>query len=95
MKQECDSKLTLPAFVGYPAGAPWDGTGIGYRYVKYSEEKFEVTAGNFYEQFGSGMVLRTWEDRGLGVDYALDGLRVVARPRKGVTSKRTLRKAKI
>jgi len=77
----------LPAFVGYPAGAPWDGTGIGYRYAKYTEDKLEITVGNFYEQFGSGLVLRTWEDRGLGVDYALDGIRVVARPVKGVTLK--------
>ncbi len=77
----------VPAFVGYPAGAPWDGTGIGYRYAKYSEDKIEITVGNFYEQFGSGLSLRTWEDRGLGVDYALDGIRVVSRPYKGITLK--------
>ncbi len=77
----------VPAFVGYPAGAPWSGTGIGYRYAKYKSDKIEITAGNFYEQFGSGMVLRAWEDRGLGVDYALDGIRVVARPTDGVVIK--------
>jgi len=77
----------VPAFVGYPAGAPWTGTGIGYRYAKYNADQFEITVGNFYEQFGSGMVLRTWEDRGLGVDYSLDGIRVVSRPYKGVTLK--------
>ncbi len=77
----------LPAFVGYPAGAPWDGTGIGYRYAKYNGDKLEITVGNFYEQFGSGLVFRTWEDRGLGVDYALDGVRVVSRPIPGVTLK--------
>lgn len=77
----------IPAFVGYPAGAPWSGTGIGYRYAKYNADKIEITVGNFYEQFGSGMVLRTWEDRGLGVDYALDGIRVVSRPVRGVTLK--------
>lgn len=77
----------VPAFVGYPAGAPWSGTGIGYRYAKYNGDKVEITVGSFYEQFGSGMVLRTWEDRGLGVDYALDGIRVVSRPARGVTLK--------
>ncbi len=77
----------VPAFVGYPAGAPWTGTGLGYRYAKYNGDQIEITVGNFYEQFGSGMVLRAWEDRGLGVDYALDGIRVVARPYKGVTLK--------
>jgi len=77
----------VPAFVGYPAGAPWSGTGIGYRYAKYKQDKYDITVGNFYEQFGSGMVLRAWEDRGLGVDYALDGVRVVARPFDGVSIK--------
>jgi len=77
----------VPAFVGYPAGAAWDGTGIGYRYAKYNGDRLEITVGNFYEQFGSGLILRTWEDRGLGVDYALDGVRVVSRPFDGVTVK--------
>lgn len=77
----------VPAFVGYPAGAPWSGTGVGMRYAAYHADNISITVGNFYEQFGSGMVLRTWEDRGLGVDYALDGLRVVARPKRGVTLK--------
>lgn len=77
----------VPAFVGYPAGAAWEGTGLGYRYAKYNGDKLEITVGNFYEQFGSGLILRTWEDRGLGVDYALDGIRVVARPIDGVTVK--------
>ena len=73
----------IPAPVGYPAGASWDGTGLGYRFVQYSGDQLDITVGNFYEQFGSGMILRTWEDRGLGVDYALDGVRVKARPYKG------------
>jgi hypothetical protein len=77
----------VPAFVGFPAGAPWSGTGIGYRYARYNADKISITVGSFYEQFGSGMVLRTWEDRGLGVDYAIDGIRVVSKPHKGVTLK--------
>lgn len=75
----------LPGPVGYPAGANWDGTGIGYRFARYSDKLLDITIGNFYEQFGSGMILRTWEDRGLGVDYALDGVRVKSRPIDGVS----------
>lgn len=74
----------LPAPVGYPAGASWEGTGIGYRFAQYSGDEIDVTVGNFYEQFGSGMILRTWEDHGLGVDYSLDGIRVKSRPYKGI-----------
>ncbi len=75
----------IPAPVAYPAGAKWTGTGIGYRFARYSEESFDITVGNFYEQFGSGMVLRTWEDRGLGVDYSLDGVRVITKPYRGIS----------
>ncbi|MEZ4924603.1 MAG: DUF6029 family protein, partial [Crocinitomicaceae bacterium] len=46
----------LPHILGYPAR--FAGTGIGYRYVGYSHEKVEFTAGNFYDQFGSGMIFR-------------------------------------
>ena len=74
----------LPAPVGYPAGAAWTGAGIGYRFARYSGDELDITIGNFYEQFGTGMVLRTWEDHGLGVDYSLDGIRVKARPCRGI-----------
>jgi hypothetical protein len=39
-----------------------------------------VTAGHFYEQFGSGMLLRAWESRNLGINTAIFGGRVVYRP---------------
>ena len=47
----------------------------------------EVTLGNYYEQFGSGFILRTYEERSLGIDNSLLGARVVARPFKGVQLK--------
>lgn len=74
----------VPAPVAYPAGAPWQGTGIGYRFARYSGDEIDITVGNFYEQFGTGMILRAWEDRGLGVDYSLDGIRIKSRPYKGI-----------
>ena len=72
----------LNALQGFPAG--YKGTGIGYRFASYKMDKIEVTAGNFYEQFGSGMALRTYEERGLGYDNALDGFRVKYNPYRGV-----------
>lgn len=74
----------LPAPVGYPAGASWEGAGIGYRFARYDTDLLDITVGNFYEQFGNGLILRAWEDRGLGVDYALDGVRINSNPLKGV-----------
>ena len=75
----------LDPILGYPGR--FRGSGIGYRYASYNKEKFDVTIGNFYEQFGSGLVLRAYEERQLGIDNALDGFRLVLRPLEGVTIK--------
>lgn len=73
-----------PPLAGYPAGQPYKGSGIGYRYAKYTLDDLEVTMGNFFEQFGQGMVFRSYEERYLGVDNAMDGLRVKYKPYRGV-----------
>ncbi len=62
----------------------YKGTGIPYRYVSYSQDDWEITAGHFYEQFGSGLIFRAYEERGLGFDNVMDGLRVKFQPTKGV-----------
>jgi len=75
----------LPRIQGYPA--EFDGTGIGMRYVGYSNQFVDITAGNFYEQFGNGLTLRIYEDRVLGYDNALDGIRIKLKPHKAITIK--------
>jgi len=67
-------------------GTTGEGTGIGlpYRFIRYSDDYFDLTAGNFYEQFGSGMVLRLYEERNLGFDNSIDGLRLKFRPTDGI-----------
>ncbi len=67
--------------------AQWKGQGVANYFVKYSGERLTVTAGHFYEQFGSGMILRTYEDRYLGIDNALFGVGVQYRPVDGITLK--------
>ena len=64
----------LPALLGYPSSMR--GTGIARRYMGYTLKGLDVTVGNLYEQFGSGMVLRAQEDRFIGIDNSIDGLRV-------------------
>lgn len=73
-----------PALLGYPAGQPYSGSGLGYRYVRYKHEGLDVTAGNFYEQFGQGLAFRSYEERYLGVDNAMDGVRVRFTPYQGI-----------
>jgi hypothetical protein len=76
-----------PALRGYPAGQPYSGTGIGYRYATYTKDELEVTVGNFYEQFGQGLSFRSYEERALGVDNAMDGVRVKFMPDTGIVLK--------
>ena len=49
-------------------------------FVQYKNEKTDVTAGCFYEQFGSGLLFRSWEDRSLGINNALRGGRIIFSP---------------
>lgn len=60
------------------------GQGVPYRYFTYRDEMFEVTGGDFYEQFGSGLILRAYQETALGLDNALDGFRFKVRPTEGV-----------
>jgi hypothetical protein len=75
----------LPRIQGYPT--TFDGTGIGMRYIGYANDFVDVTFGSIYEQFGSGLALRAYEDRGLGYDNMLDGVRLILRPYKGIVIK--------
>lgn len=75
----------LPRIQGYPDR--FDGTGLGMRYVGYTNSYIDVTLGNFYEQFGSGLIFRSYEDRALGYDNNMDGMRLIFRPAKGVVLK--------
>lgn len=75
----------LPRIQGYPN--QFDGTGIGMRYVGYENDFIDITLGSFYEQFGSGMIFRAYENRALGYDNLMDGARVIFRPMDGVKIK--------
>jgi hypothetical protein len=60
------------------------GGGISNRFASYKVDNLEVTVGNFYEQFGSGMVLRGYWEWGLGFDNSFDGVRVRFQPVEGL-----------
>ncbi len=53
-----------------------DGFGLPEKYLAWTDRRWSVTLGDFYEQFGSGLILRAWEDRALGFNNSLGGGRV-------------------
>lgn len=65
----------------------YKGAGIPYRWASYKKDYMEITVGNYYEQFGNGLVFRSYEERNLGLDNAMDGVKVVAKPLSGLTFK--------
>jgi hypothetical protein len=62
-------------------------TNVGTYFVQYKAKKIYLTAGYYYEQFGSGLLLRTWEDRALGINNALRGGRIIFKPTAYLTFK--------
>ena len=58
----------------------YEKTNVATYFVQYKTSKIDLTAGYFYEQFGSGLLLRTWEDRQLGLNNALRGGRIIFKP---------------
>ena len=61
-----------------------DGFGFAYRFAQYKLENLDITVGNFYEQFGNGLVLRSYTDKYIGYDNAFDGVRLKYQPFTGV-----------
>lgn len=72
----------MPPILGYPTA--FNGRGIANRFASYKNDFVQVTVGNFYEQFGSGIILRAYEERQLGIDNSIDGINVKLRPTDGI-----------
>lgn len=73
------TKWPLPGYE--PDFAGW---GVPYFWATGRYKWLQLTAGDFYEQFGSGLILRTYQDRALGVDGALRGGRLKLNPTNGL-----------
>ncbi|MDO5447340.1 MAG: DUF6029 family protein [Prevotellaceae bacterium] len=63
------------------------GWGVPNLWAKFKTNVVDVTLGTFYEQFGSGFILRAYEERSLGVDNSILGARVAVRPFSGAQIK--------
>ena len=76
------AELTQWPLLGYDAD--FGGYGVSHLHVGATFDWGKVTIGDVYGQFGSGMVLRLYEDRALGVDNALRGGKIEVTPYKGI-----------
>lgn len=60
------------------------GHGIGHLHVGMRFDWGSITLGDVYAQFGSGLILRLYEERSLGVDNSLRGAKINVKPYRGI-----------
>ena len=63
----------FPTLVGFPVSE--NNLTLSNLYVTWKDRAYSVTAGTFYDQLGSGLLFRSWEDRMLGLNNAMLGAR--------------------
>ncbi len=71
--------LRYDAFNNSPLLDPQDAYtnhGIGFWQINKSVDKLDITMGSFYDQFGTGVLFRAYEQRQIGIDYAIQGMRL-------------------
>ena len=76
------AELTQWPLLGYEAD--FGGHGISHLSFAAVFDQCELTVGDVYAQFGSGLILNLYEDRALGVDGALRGAKLAAEPYRGI-----------
>ncbi|MCD4697601.1 MAG: DUF6029 family protein, partial [Bacteroidales bacterium] len=75
----------LNPMIGYDPR--YEGVGVPYWFASYRLGAIEMTAGHFYEQYGSGLILRSWEEWTLGYDNNIYGFNAKFSPVNGVMIK--------
>jgi len=63
-----------PVLRGYSPNL--DGYMLAMKHLSWQKSGFSVLAGDFFEQFGSGLMFRSWEDRQLGINNSIEGGRI-------------------
>ena len=71
-------KNPIPGFEEY------EGEGIAHKFIQFQKWNLDVTIGNFYDQFGSGVLFRSYFDPNLGVDNSVNGARIKYRLSSGI-----------
>ncbi|MCU0324269.1 MAG: DUF6029 family protein [Spirosomaceae bacterium] len=68
----------FPPLLAYPQNL--NGYGLANRFLNYRKKSIDFTVGNFYEQFGNGLLFRSQEQRFLGMDTSTDGINLKVNP---------------
>ena len=72
----------LPPVLGFFPIPVENKSKIVNKYFKYTKEKFSIQVGDFYEQFGNGLIFRAYENRQIGINNAMEGANIFVQPTK-------------
>ncbi len=74
-KNKITAGIRLESYLEPQVGMPDEmkGWGLASKFVKYKNKSIELGLGNHYEQFGTGLIFKTQEQRAIGMDNSLDG----------------------
>ncbi len=72
----------LPALQGYDDlrnnGYNKPKVMLASKYIQWQDTNYSVMVGDVYDQFGNGLIFRSFEDRQLGINNSIEGGRVTA-----------------
>ena len=72
----------LPALQGYDDlrnnGFDKPKVMLASKYIQWQDANYSVMVGDVYDQFGNGLIFRSFEDRQLGINNSIEGGRVTA-----------------
>ena len=72
----------LPALQGYDDlrnnGYDKPKVMLASKYIQWQDASYSVLVGDIYDQFGNGLIFRSFEDRQLGVNNSIEGVRAAA-----------------
>ena len=57
-----------------------EGNEFVFKYIQFTNNYLNITVGNYYEQFGSGLIFRSYEERAIGLNTAMDGVKIEFTP---------------
>ena len=76
-KNDMEEVIELVDGEQHPGFEEYEGEGIAHKFIQFQKWNLDVTIGNFYDQFGSGVLFRSYFDPNLGVDNSVIAVRVI------------------
>ena len=71
----------LPALQGYEIGQQPGAYHfyLSSKYIQWQDHNYSVRVGDIFDQFGSGLIFRSFEDRQLGFNNSIEGVQGIYR----------------